>query len=172
MPKRQRPKNRYFLDEKPYPTPRMTLQPIRFYADTNTGRKKIEIDENADIQQIANQRQQSIIRFVGRNIDTFHPHPPAKILVFIESQDGSKTLLKTVENPPADFITKAENYADDKKIDLVIHYKNGSSRYVPSLPKHMRASFRKNPPTMKPCRRCHQPACNGVGSTGIPCRRK
>lgn len=174
MAQSQRTKPRYFLDENPsYRRPRMTLNKIRFYADTNSGRKPIEIDENADIQQIANQRQQSIIRFIGKNIDTFHPHPPDKIQVFTEKQDGSKILLKTVENPPADFITRVEDYADEKKLDCVIHRPDGSSRYVPTLPKSLRQRFRtEGIPKMKACPRCHQLACNGVGSTGIPCRGK
>lgn len=173
MPQKQKNQPKYFLDERPYKNPRLRLQPIRFYADTNTGRKQIKIDESDDIQEIANSRQQTIIRFIGNNIDTFHPHPPDTIQVFTEKQDGTKILLKTVENPPADFITKVEDYADEKKLDCVIHYTDGSSRYVPTLPPSLRQQFRtEGIPKMKPCRRCHQIACNSVGSTGIPCRRK
>ena len=155
---------------------REKLPPARYHVQTNRGIKQIENYNphlETDIQQLANKRQQMISRYIGKVLDEFHPEPPSSVSLFIEDSEGEKVLLNTIKNPSPDFITKCEDYADKKQVDLSVHHPDGRSRWIPSLPPKDRQSYRttKQPATLG-CRRCGSETCSGVGATGVPCNGK
>lgn len=123
-----------------------------------------------DIQRLANQRQQMIVRYIGKVIDEWTPAPPsAAVSLFIENSEGEKTLLNTIKKPSPEFITKCEDYADKKQVDLSVHYPDGLRRFIPCLPPKDRQNYRKSPPAMSGCRKCGSITCAGVGATGVSC---
>ena len=65
-------------------------------------------------------------------------------------------LLNQMDTPSDDFITKCEDYADNKDIDLLIVYPNGNRREVRSVGVAHRKSLRDNPPVFTEtwCKRC------------------
>ena len=152
--------------------------PASFKADTQRGRKDIEIAADAtdaDIQELANERQQTIVRFAGfdgmdKKVTTFNPLAPKAVLLFVEGTDGSKELINTIESPSDDFVVKCEDYADSKQVDLIAHYPDGSWKYMPCMSTQQRQALRENPPTLSGgCTKCGSLTCGGVGSTGKPC---
>lgn len=157
-------------------TQRPALPPARYYVQTNNGRKPLENYNpplEKDIQKLANQRQQMISRYIGKVLDEWTPEPPRAVLLFTEDKEGDRKLLNKITNPSPDFITKCEDYADKKQVDLSVHHPDGRSRWIPSLPPKDRQSYRttKQPATLG-CRRCGSITCAGVGSTGVPCNGK
>ena len=154
-------------------TPRPALPPARFYVQTNRGRKPLE-DYNpqldSDIQKLANNKQEMIIRYIGKVLDEWTPEPPSAVLLFTEDKDGNKKKLNKITNPSPDFITKCEDYADKHKKNLSVHHPDGRSRWIPCLDPKDRQSYRTTKqPAMSGCRRCGSITCAGVGATGVKC---
>ena len=170
----KKPKRKNIVASEPLNqiVPRSKLPEPRFYVQTNRERKPLE-DYNPqlekEIQNLANRRQQLIIRFVGKVIDEFHPAPPKAVLLFTEDKKGNKTLLNKIATPSENFIERCEDYADQKQVDLSVHYPDGRSRWIPSLDKETRQRYREKPTPMSKCRRCGSITCAGVGATGVPC---
>ena len=176
----QRPKTRprYITETEPI-TPNPRTQPARYKVDTNRGRKDIEIESNASdeqIQNLANERQQTIIRYKGytgtrKEITEFTPEPSTSTLLHIEHPDGTPELINSIETPSPDFLTKCEDYADKHQKALFIANPDGSRRYVPALTPETRAEHRKNPPTMSTCPRCCSVSCSFSATKTTPtCR--
>ena len=166
---KQKPKPNYVVEIDPEPITQK-IPKSNYRVQTNRGMKTLknyQPETEQEIQDLANQRQQTIHRYFqekGKAPDQFTPEPPKAVQLFIESPEGDKTLLNSIDTPSDDFIIKCENYADQHQISLVIHYPDSSSRYIPPMKPEQRQRNRKNPPTLKGCRRCGSISC-GTGTT-------